>query len=92
MWLPGRRAGLEFVEKLLPTKLTSTDTTERNVMLRVPPRRIGRAGYWEARRPRCSVRVSRSLEEASMDLGADGVQTFRLVTDEKVDWSSSSVR
>jgi putative spermidine/putrescine transport system permease protein len=25
-------------------------------------------------------RVSRSLEEASMDLGADGVQTFRLVT------------
>jgi hypothetical protein len=32
-----RRAGLEFVEKLLPTKLTSTDTTERNAgMLRVP--------------------------------------------------------
>jgi hypothetical protein len=32
-----RRAGLEFVEKLLPTKLTSTDTTERNTgMLRVP--------------------------------------------------------
>jgi hypothetical protein len=31
-----RRAGLEFVEKLLPTKLTSTDTTERNAgMLRV---------------------------------------------------------
>jgi hypothetical protein len=28
--LPSRRAGLEFVEKLLPTKLTSTDTTERN--------------------------------------------------------------
>jgi hypothetical protein len=29
-------AGLEFVEKLLPTKLTSTDTTERNAgMLRV---------------------------------------------------------
>jgi hypothetical protein len=25
-----RRAGLEFVENLLPTKLTSTDTTERN--------------------------------------------------------------
>jgi hypothetical protein len=25
--LPGRRAGLEFVEKLLPTNLTSTDTT-----------------------------------------------------------------
>ena len=25
-----RRAGLEFVEKLLPTNLTSTDTTERN--------------------------------------------------------------
>ena len=32
-----RRAGLEFVEKLLPTNLTSTDTTERNAgMLRVP--------------------------------------------------------
>jgi hypothetical protein len=32
-----RRAGLEFVEKLLTTKLTSTDTTERNAgMLRVP--------------------------------------------------------
>jgi hypothetical protein len=31
-----RRAGLEFVEKLLPTKLTSTDTTERTAgMLRV---------------------------------------------------------
>jgi hypothetical protein len=31
-----RRAGLEFVEKLLTTKLTSTDTTERNAgMLRV---------------------------------------------------------
>jgi hypothetical protein len=41
-----RRAGLEFVEKLLTTKLTSTDTTERNAgMLRVPHRRIaGRAG------------------------------------------------
>jgi ribosomal protein S12 methylthiotransferase accessory factor YcaO len=25
-----RRAGLEFVEKLLPTNLTSSDTTERN--------------------------------------------------------------
>jgi hypothetical protein len=36
-WAPARRAGLEFVEKLLPTKLTSTDTTERNAgMLRVP--------------------------------------------------------
>jgi hypothetical protein len=30
------QAGLEFVEKLLTTKLTSTDTTERNAgMLRV---------------------------------------------------------
>jgi hypothetical protein len=28
--LPGRKAGLEDVEKLLPTNLTSTDTTERN--------------------------------------------------------------
>jgi hypothetical protein len=46
VWLPGRgrppeaaarRAGLEFVEKLLPTKLTSTDPTERNAgMLRAP--------------------------------------------------------
>jgi hypothetical protein len=25
-----RRAGLEFVEKLLPTNLTSTDTAKRN--------------------------------------------------------------
>ena len=42
-----RRAPLEFVEKLLTTNLTSTDTTERNPdMLRVPPGRIGRAGYW----------------------------------------------
>jgi hypothetical protein len=33
----GRRAGLEFVEKLLPTNVTSTDTTERIAgMLRVP--------------------------------------------------------
>ena len=31
-----RRAGREFVEKLLPTKLTSMDTTERDAgMLRV---------------------------------------------------------
>jgi hypothetical protein len=52
--LPGRRAGLEFVERLLTTNLTSTDTTERNAsMLRPrPARRItGRAGYcswWSA--------------------------------------------
>ena len=46
--LPARRAGLEGVEKSLPTNLTSTDTTERNAgMLRVPPRRIaGRACCW----------------------------------------------
>ena len=32
-----RRAGLEFVEKLLTTNLSGTDTTERNAgMLRVP--------------------------------------------------------
>jgi hypothetical protein len=38
-----RRAGLEFVEKLLPTKLTSTDTTERNAgMLRVASRSSNR--------------------------------------------------
>ena len=42
-----RRAGLEFVEKLLTTNLTSTDTTERNAsMLGILHRRIaGRAGY-----------------------------------------------
>ena len=41
-----RRAGLEFVEKLLTANLTSTDTTDRNAaMLRVLPRPIGRAGY-----------------------------------------------
>jgi hypothetical protein len=35
---PGRRAGLKFVEKLLTTNLTSTDTTERNAgMLRRVP-------------------------------------------------------
>ena len=28
--LPGRRAGLEFVEKFLTTNLTSMDTTEWN--------------------------------------------------------------
>ncbi len=34
-----RRAGLELVEKVLPTKLTNSDTTERNcdVCLRCPP-------------------------------------------------------
>jgi hypothetical protein len=34
------QAGLEFVEKLLPTKLTSTDTTERDagMLLLVHPR------------------------------------------------------
>ena len=36
-----RRAGLEFVEKLLTTKLTSTSTTERNAgMLRLAPRPV----------------------------------------------------
>jgi hypothetical protein len=48
---PGCRAGLEFVEKLLPTKLTSTDTTERNVGMplvhpRPAPPFTGRPGYW----------------------------------------------
>ena len=34
--LPPPRAGLEVVEKLLPTNLTSTDTTERDAgMLRM---------------------------------------------------------
>jgi hypothetical protein len=43
-----RRAGLEFVEKLLTTNLTSTDTTERNAgMLRVPLlASTDRARYW----------------------------------------------
>ena len=46
-----RRAGLEFVEKLLTTNLTSTDTTERTLaccsVTRVPlPRCAGRAAYW----------------------------------------------
>jgi hypothetical protein len=44
-----RRAGLEGVEKLLTTNLTSTDTTERNasMLLPRPARRItGRAGPW----------------------------------------------
>jgi hypothetical protein len=39
---------LEFVEKLLTTNLTSTDTTERNAgMLRVPlVASHDRRGYW----------------------------------------------
>ena len=45
-----RRAPLEFVEKLLTTNLTSTDTTERNVGMLLDPRparrMAGRAGYW----------------------------------------------
>ena len=42
------QAGLEFVEKVLPTNLTSMDTTVRNAgMLRVLRRRVaGRSGYW----------------------------------------------
>jgi hypothetical protein len=49
---PGRRAGLEGVEKSLPAPSNSMDTTERDVGMllfptRVPHRRIaGRAGYW----------------------------------------------
>jgi hypothetical protein len=41
-------AGLEFVEKLLTTKLTSTDATERNArMLRVLlVASLGRPGDW----------------------------------------------
>jgi hypothetical protein len=45
-----RRAGLEGVEKVLPTKLTSTDTTERNAGMLLDPRParriVGRPGYW----------------------------------------------
>jgi putative transposase len=53
-------AGLEDVEKLLPTNLTSTDTTERNAgMLRIPYRRIrvelatdpGSASSWSSPSP-----------------------------------------
>jgi hypothetical protein len=42
-----RRAGLEFVEKLLTANLTSTDTTERNTSMlrRVPHRPIGWVAY-----------------------------------------------
>jgi hypothetical protein len=45
-----RRAGLEFVEKLLTTNLTSTDTTERNAGYCLfaasrTARMAGRAGY-----------------------------------------------
>ena len=45
VWLPARgrppeaaarRAGLEFVEKLLPTNLTSMDTQERNAGMLLP--------------------------------------------------------
>ena len=66
------QAGLEFVEKLL-TKLTSTDTTERNAsMLRhVPHRRIaGRAGYWSWLRVALVV-VVRPTEARPQLLGHD---------------------
>jgi hypothetical protein len=45
---PPAGPALKFVEKLLPTRLTSTDTTERNAgMLRVPlVASPGRPGYW----------------------------------------------
>jgi hypothetical protein len=45
-----RRAGLEFLEKLLTTKLTSADTTERNVRMPLATPRLiassGWASYW----------------------------------------------
>ena len=43
-----RRAGLEFVEKLLTTRLESVDMTERNasMLAYAPPRHSGRTGYW----------------------------------------------
>jgi len=43
-----RRAGLEFVEKLLPTKLTSMDTTERDVVMLLLDLRPDPPGYWRA--------------------------------------------
>ena len=57
-----RRAGLEFVEKLLPTNLTSTDTTERDtgmLPLPCPARRIACRGrsQWCYALPWHSVRT-----------------------------------
>jgi hypothetical protein len=63
-----RRAGLEVVEKLLTTKLTSTDPAGRkaSMLRRVPPRRIGRAGYrWTARRLGCRRVAQRRLGPSS---------------------------
>jgi hypothetical protein len=50
---PPAGAGLEFVEKLLTTNLTSTETTERNTgMLRVPHRRIACSNWLPILAPR----------------------------------------
>src|SRR4029453_4506169 len=64
--LPGRRAGLEFVEKVLTTNLISTDTTARNAgMLRVLHRGITWSSWlpgsgWAS--PRCShIRAQQPL-------------------------------
>jgi hypothetical protein len=47
VWLPGRRAGLEFVEKLLTSAMAALlDGTEREHATARPARSIaGRAGY-----------------------------------------------
>jgi hypothetical protein len=41
-----RRAGLEFVEKLLTVKLTSPDTAERNAGMLCVPHRASLVAYW----------------------------------------------
>ena len=62
-----RRAGLEFVEKLLPTKLTSTDTTERNAgMLRVTHHRIA----WSTRLELTRWPVVGRQQETDVPMGA----------------------
>jgi putative transposase len=87
-------AGLEDVEKLLPTNLTSTDTTERNAgMLRIPYRRIrvelatdpGSASSWSSPSP---SRPSRAewphLTPCSARGGGEPTQTAPVV--EEHDW------
>jgi hypothetical protein len=58
-----RRAGLEFVEKLLTTNLTSMDRTERNAcMLLGPSRSLHRWSAWSTPPSGPSLRCSDTCE------------------------------
>jgi hypothetical protein len=82
---PGRRAGLEFVEKLLTTKLESADMTERNAsmlrpvlrpaivvepVLALAPRRPGRRPLSTVGKLRQALRsIPGLMEEVSLGSG-----------------------